>query len=116
MEKRIKIAVVILFLFGLMELMGLLLLLIPQDFLPEIFEGQALFWALLSGIYGLARIVAAIGLRSKKKWAWMFAVLLCLTTLIVAPTIIPFGVIDLILALVILVCLLQARYGDMKLG
>jgi hypothetical protein len=110
-----KCASILLFFFGLFELMGLLMLVIPDEYVPSNFETQSVFWGLLSGIYGIARIAAGYALWTNKKWGFVFGLLLCLATMIVAPTIVPFGVVDLILAVVISICLLYAYYGDEKM-
>jgi uncharacterized membrane protein (DUF2068 family) len=110
-----RIASIGLFLFGIFELMGLIMLLAPKEYLPSNFETQSVFWALLSGIYGISRIVAGYAIWSNKKWGFVFGLLLCLATMIVAPTIIPFGIIDLILAVVITVSLLYTYYGNEKM-
>jgi hypothetical protein len=110
-----KAASILLFLFGLFELMGLLMLIVPETYLPSGFETQSIFWGLLSGVYGISRIVAGCAIWSNRKWGFVFGLLLCLTTMIVAPTIVPFGVVDLILAVVIGICLLHAYYGDEKM-
>jgi hypothetical protein len=110
-----KIAAVLLFLFGAFELMGLLMLIVPDEYLPSDFAVQSLFWGLLSGVYGLSRLLAGYAVWENKKWGFVFGLLLCLTTMIVAPAIVPFGVVDLILALLITLCLLHAYYGDEKM-
>ena len=106
-----KAAAILLFLFGLIELMGMLMLVVPGEYIPSGFETQSVFWGLLSGVYGIARIAAASAIWVNKKWGFVFGLMLCLTTMIVAPTIVPFGVIDLILTVVITICLLYAYYG-----
>jgi len=110
-----KTAAILLFLFGVFELMGLLMLIVPDGYLPSDFETQSIFWGLLSGVYGLSRLLAGYAVWVNKKWGFVFGLLLCLTTMIVAPTIVPFGVIDLILAVIITLCLLHAYYGDEKM-
>ena len=95
--------------------MGLMMLFAPKEYLPANFETQSLFWAVLSGIYGIARLIAGYAIWVNKKWGWMFGILLCLTTMIVAPTIIPFGIVDLILAVIITISLLYANYGHEKI-
>jgi len=110
-----KIASIGLFLFGGFELMGLMMLFAPKEYLPSSFETESLFWALLSGIYGVARIIAGYAIWTNKKWGWAFGLFLCLTTMIIAPTINPFGIIDLILAIIITISLLYTHYGNEKI-
>ena len=96
--------------------MGVFALLVPEEYMPATFEGHNIFWSLLSGMYGNSRLVAGVAVWRRKKWGIAFGVLLCLTTMIVAPGIVPFGVVDLVLALAILVLLLYAYFGDEKLS
>ncbi|MCS6908285.1 MAG: hypothetical protein RML93_10445 [Anaerolineales bacterium] len=116
----LRIASLLFFLFGMFELFGLVLLFIPREllpaeFTPNNFETQSAFWGLISGIYGISRIIAGYAIFSNKKWGMALGLLLCLTTMIVAPTIVPFGIVDLILTMVILLSLLHARYGSEKI-
>jgi len=111
----LKIASIGLFLFGAFELMGLMMLFAPEEYLPSGFESQSLFWAVLSGIYGIARVIAGYAIWLNKKWGWMFGILLCLTTMIVAPTINPFGIVDLLFSVIITINLLYAIYGQEKI-
>jgi hypothetical protein len=114
-KTSLKIASIVFFLFGIFELLGVLMLFAPAKFLPNNFESQSIFWALISGIYGISRIIAGFAIWSNKKWGMVFGLLLCLTTMVVAPTIVPFGVVDLLLTLVISVSLLYGWYGNEKM-
>jgi hypothetical protein len=107
-----RIASLGLVLFGLFELMGLMMLLAPKEYLPTGFESQSTFWAVISGLYGVSRIIAGCGIWSNKKWGMVFGFMLCLTTMIVAPTIVPFGVIDLIFTIIITISLLYDYYEN----
>ena len=111
----LKIASIGLYLFGAFELMGLLMLIIPQSYMPSGFSAQSDFWALISGVFGIARIIAGYAIWANKKWGMVFGLMLCMTTMIVAPTIVPFGVIDLVLTVIITVTLLYAFYGKARM-
>ncbi|MDH5508212.1 MAG: hypothetical protein OEZ02_13400 [Anaerolineae bacterium] len=111
----IKIAAITLILFGIFELMGLIILVVPEEYIPKDFETQTVFWALLSSIFGINRIIAGIAIWSNKKWGMVYGLMLSLTTMIVAPTIIPFGIIDLVLATIICISLLYTYFGNEKI-
>jgi hypothetical protein len=113
-QTTLRIASIVLIIFGLFELLGLLMLLAPKEYLPANFESQSLFWAIVSGLYGISRIIAGAAIWSNKKWGMVFGIILCVVTMVVAPTIIPFGVIDLIFTIIITICLLFAKYGNDK--
>jgi hypothetical protein len=106
------IASITFILFGIFEIMGLLMLLLPKEYLPKNFESQSLFWALISGLFGISRLIAGCAIWSNKKWGFVFGLMLCIATMIVAPTIIPFGIIDLVFTIIITTSLLYAIYGD----
>lgn len=116
MNKQIglKIASISLCLFGLFEIMGMLMLVAPREYLPAGFESQPVFWSVLSGIYGIARVIAGIAIWKNRKWGSIFGLMLCLTTMIVAPTIVPFGIMDLVFSVLITVAILHARFGNEK--
>jgi hypothetical protein len=114
-KTSLKIASITFFLFGIFELLGLLMLLVPTEFMPTNFETQSIFWALISSIFGISRIIAGYAIWSNKKWGMVFGLLLCLTTMVVAPTIVPFGIVDLLLTVIISVSLLYAWHGNEKI-
>jgi hypothetical protein len=114
-KSSLKIASIFLYLFGAFELLGMMMLFIPEGYMPAGFATQSDFWALISGVYGLARIVAGYAIGKNKKWGMAFGLFLCLTTMVVAPTIVPFGVLDLLLTMIITIALLYAAFGNEKI-
>ncbi|MCS7010686.1 MAG: hypothetical protein N2049_09645 [Anaerolineales bacterium] len=110
-----KLAAIGFFVFGAFEILGMLMLFVPQEYLPAQLEAQPVFWAWMSGIYGISRLIAGYAIHANKKWGMVFGLMLCLTTMIVAPTIVPFGIVDLVLTVGITLCLLYAYYGEEKI-
>jgi hypothetical protein len=111
-----KIASVVLFVHGFIEVIGAALMpFAPAEFLSTGFQEKLVFWAVLSAIYGLSRLVAGYGTWSVKKWGIVFGMALSITTMIGAPSIYPFGLIDLPLAVIVLAFLLYAWFGGEKL-
>lgn len=122
MDKRTsaKIASIILFIHGFIEITGTVMLLaLPKEFLAlggfQDAQEKLIFMAVLSAIYGLSRLIAGYSIWSMKKWGIIFGIALSITTIIVAPSIYPFGIKDLPLAVIVLVSLLYAWFGDEKL-
>ena len=122
MDKRTstKIASVTLFVHGLTEIVGTVgLLALPSEFLPTIGfqedQGKIVFMAVLSAICGLSRLIAGYATWSMKKWGIVFGMVLSIATMIGAPSIYPFGVMDLLLATIVLVSLLYMWFGGEKL-
>jgi hypothetical protein len=110
----LKIAAIILLIHGIIEISAILMPFAPAELLDDFQEGLG-FWAVLSIIYGLSRVVSSYSVWSMKKWGIALGIVLSITTMIVAPSIYPFGVMDLPLAVTVLICLLYAWFGDEKL-
>ena len=115
-----KIASVVLFVHGFIEIAGAVMLLaLPSEFLAigGFQEGQerTIFMAVLSVICGLSRLVAGYATWSMKKWGIAFGMILSVGTMIGASSIYPFGVMDLLLATIVLVSLLYLWFGSEKL-
>lgn len=118
MDKRtgLKMASIALFVHGFIEILGALALLFaPGDFLPTGFAEKNVFWVVMSAVYGVSRLIAGYTTWIMKKWGVTFGIALSITTMIVAPSIYPFGIMDLILAVITLASMLFALFGDEKL-
>jgi len=101
-----KIASIILIIHGCIELLSLSMFYLPPEFIPVTLSEDSTFWAIIGAMYGVARIVAGYGILKLKRGAIVFGMILSTVTLAVAPTIIPFGLMDLPLALIVLWCLM----------
>ena len=113
-ETLLKIAATVLLIHGIIEISAILMPFAPAGLLDNFQEGLG-FWAVLSVIYGLSRVVSSFSIWSLKKWGIVLGIALSITTLIVAPSIYPFGVMDLPLAVIVLICLLYAWFGNEEL-
>jgi hypothetical protein len=115
-DKKIctKTAAIVLFVHGFIEVVGIIMVFSPEKFIPSGFQEKSLFWAVLSAIYGLSRLVAGYEIWSMKKWGIVFGLALSVITMVVAPLIYPFGIMDLLLAVVVLICLLYVWFGNEK--
>ncbi len=60
MDKEIyaRIGSIVLFINGSVEMLAPVMLLAPTEFLPAGFQEKIIFWASLSTIYGLSRLIA----------------------------------------------------------
>ena len=110
-----KIASGVLFIHGFIEILAIMGIFVPGEFAPTWFQERPIFWATLSAIYGIFRLIAGYAIWSMKKWGIIFGMALSLTSMIAAPSIYPFGVMDLLLAVIVLVSLLYLWFGDEKL-
>lgn len=111
-ETSLKIGAVVLVIHGIIEIFAIMMLFVPAEFIPIDFQEESVFWAILSTIYGLSRVLSGYAIWSMKKWGIALGVALSMTTLIVAPSVYPFGVMDLPLAVFVLACLVYAWFGD----
>lgn len=114
-EIGLKIASVVLIIHGIIEISALVMPFTPSEFHPAGFQENLGFWAVLSTVYGLTRVISGYAVWSAKKWGIALGIALSITTMVVAPSIYPFGVMDLPLAVIVLVSLLYAWFGDEKL-
>lgn len=110
-----KIASIVLFIHGFIEILAVMALLVPAEFVPTWFQERPIFWAVISAIYGISRLIAGYAIWSMKKWGIVFALTLSIISIIVAPSIYPFGIMDLLLAVIVLVSLLYVWFGNEKL-
>jgi hypothetical protein len=111
--RSLRVASAVLFAHGFIEVMAVAMFFAPSEFLPAGF--RAVFWTLLSVVYGLCRLVAGCAIWFSRKWGVAFGVVLSVVTMMVAPSVYPFGVMDLPLAAVVLAALLYAWLGGEKI-
>jgi uncharacterized membrane protein (DUF2068 family) len=119
-KTSVKIATVVLFVHGFTEIAGTVMLLaLPSELLAasgfQEGQGKTIFMAALSAICGLSRLVAGYATWSTKKWGVIFGMILSVGTMIGASSVYPFGVMDLLLATMVLMSLLYLWFGGEKL-
>ncbi|MBA7490339.1 hypothetical protein ES702_00877 [subsurface metagenome] len=114
----IKIATAALFIHGLVEVAGAVMLLALPTFSTEFITGAGFqlpgglaFTVALSAICGLSRLVAGYLVWSLKKWGIAFGAILSAVTMIGAPSVYPFGIMDLLLSIIVLASLLYSWFG-----
>lgn len=112
-----RIAALLLFLHGLIEIAGPIALAFnPRVQTEGRFEGGPFGLALLGVVWGLTSLVAGWGVRHRRKWALMLGVLMSAITMAAAVDILPAGLVDTILAAPVLVLLLYRWFGSEKVG
>ena len=111
----VKIGSILLIIHGIIEILAIMMLFIPSGFIPASLQEQSEFWAILSVIYGTSRLIAGLQILKLKKWGIILGITLSLTTMIVAPTIFPFGIMDLPIAIIVMICLLYIWFGSEKI-
>ena len=120
--KHIRYASIVLFIHGAIETFSSLVSFAPSDkiknhifALPFLKENLITVGA-VGAIFGILRIIAAIGLRRERLWSWYLAVVMCVITLALMIFLVPSGIGDGILTGSALVLLLIGRYGRRTLS
>ena len=110
----VKIVSILFYLHGAIEIAGaIMLLVVPPDLLVATgfpFE-KSIPLALLSLISGAFRLFIGYAVWRMRKWGVVLGVIFSVTTIIGAPQFLPFGIMDTLIAMVILVLLLVAWLG-----
>lgn len=110
----VKIVSILFYLHGVIEIAGaVMLLVVPPNFLVATglpFE-KSIPLALLSLFSGAFRLFIGYAVWRMRKWGIILGVIFSATTIISAPQFLPFGIMDAIIAMVILVLLLIAWFG-----
>jgi len=120
MDKRTsgKIASVALFVLGFIEVSGVVLLVLPQEFITSFriqLPWELAFAAAMSTIFGLSRLVAGYAVWFVKKWGIVLGIILSTITLIIVPLVYQagvIGIIDMLLAIIALVFMLYCWFGN----
>lgn len=127
--KKYKIAAILMIIYGgFMELGGILAM-IPAlvlgtdkfdigqyfEFKLSYFQENLHMMMVMSAIYGVLRLIGAIGLLKNKMWGLVVSVITCIITLSLMMFLLPAGIMDGILAGSVLVLILIQYYGDKKI-
>ena len=115
----IKIASILFYLHGAIEIVGAaMLLVVPPDLLAATglpFE-KSISLALLSSISGAFRLFIGYAVWLMRKWGAILGVIFSAITIIGAPQFLPFGIMDTLIAMAILVLLTIAWLGKETFG
>lgn len=84
-------------------------------FVVPFFDQHIVMCHFMRAIYGLARVIAAVGILSKRMWGLALGAILSSVTLVLTPFLLPLGLLDGVLALAALLLLLMAYFGDKKM-
>lgn len=127
--KKYKIASIIMIIHGgLMELGGVLCLiaslLLSRDkfdinlyfsFKLQYFQDNLYLMMIMGAIYGVLRIMGAIGLLKNRMWGLALSLINCVLTLMLMMFLLPAGIMDGILAGSALIIILIQYFGDRKI-
>lgn len=80
------------------------------------FQENLYMMMVMSAIYGILRLIGAIGLLKNRMWGLVIALITSVITLTLMMFLLPAGIMDGILAGSVLVLILIKYYGDKKIA
>ena len=124
--KKYKIASILMFIHGALMELGGCLCLIPVfvmgsdkfdinqyfSFIVPYFKDNMNLMLVMGAIYGIVRIIGAIGLWKNKMWGLALSVINCVITMTVMMFMLPAGIMDGILAAAALILILTQYFGN----
>lgn len=86
------------------------------EFKLSYFQENLYMMMVMGAIYGVLRLIGAIGLLKNRMWGLVLAVITSIITLALMMFLLPAGIMDGILAGSVLVLILIQYYGDKKIA
>ena len=80
------------------------------------FQDNLNMMIVMGAIYGVVRVVGAIGLLKNKMWGFMLSVINCIITMALMMFLLPAGIMDGVLASSALILMLTQYYGNKEIG
>lgn len=127
--KKYKIAAILMFIHGAFMEIGGCLCLIPIfvmgsdrfdvnqfiSFIVPYFKNNMNQMLVIGAIYGIIRVIGAVGLWKNKMWGLVLSVINCVITLALMMFMLPAGIMDGVLASSSLILILTQYFGDKKI-
>ena len=85
------------------------------EFKLEYFQDNFYMMMIMAAIYGVFRLIGAVGLLKNRMWGLVLSVINCVTTMILMMFLLPAGIMDRILAGGALILMLMQYFGDKKI-
>ena len=85
------------------------------SFVVPYFQEHLYLMMAMSGIFGITRIIGAIGLLKNRLWGLVLSVINCIITMILMVFMLPAGILDGVLASAALILILTAYFGKQKI-
>lgn len=85
------------------------------EFKLPYFQENLYLMLIMGALYGVLRVIGAIGLLKNRKWGFVLSVINCVLTLALMMFMLPAGIMDGILAGTALVLILTQYYGKESL-
>jgi uncharacterized membrane protein (DUF2068 family) len=127
---RYRIAAVLMLAHGALMELGVFVALIPLlaldvdfgtvgryfSFNVPFFQEHLVEMMVLSGVFGVTRIIGAIGVLRNRLWGLVLSVINCAVTMVLMVFMLPAGIVDGLLACSALILLLTAHFGTRPLS
>ena len=85
------------------------------EFKLSYFQENLYLMMVMGAIYGVFRLIGAIGLLRNRMWGLVLSVINCVITVVLMMFLLPAGIMDGILAGSALILILMQYYGDKKI-
>ena len=85
------------------------------SFKLQYFQDNLYMILFMGAIFGVMRIIGAIGLLKNRMWGLALSVINCVVTMILMMFMLPFGIQDGLLACIALVLILTQYFGNQKI-
>ncbi len=85
------------------------------SFIVPYFQNNMNLMLIMGAIYGIVRIIGAIGLWKNKMWGLVLSIINCTITMALMMFMLPAGIMDGILACSALIVILVQYFGDKKI-
>lgn len=85
------------------------------SFKLQYFQDNLYMFLFMGAIFGVMRIIGAIGLLKNRMWGLALSVINCVVTMILMMFMLPFGIQDGLLVCIALVLILTQYFGNRKI-
>ena len=85
------------------------------EFKFQYFQENLYLMMIMGAMYGVLRLIGAIGLLKNRMWGFVLSVINCTITIALMMFLLPAGIMDGILAGTALVLILMQYYGDKEI-
>lgn len=127
--KTYKIAAILMFIHGFLMEIGGCLCLIPVfvmgndkfdinqyvSFIVPYFRDNMNFMLVMGALYGVVRMIGAVGLWKNRMWGLILSIINCVITMALMMFMLPAGIMDGILACSALILILTQYFGNKKI-
>lgn len=85
------------------------------SFIVPYFQENMDLMLIMGMLYGIVRVIGAVGLWKNKMWGLVLSILNCIITMILMMFMLPAGIMDGVLACSSLILILTQYFGDKKI-